>query len=633
MRPLHNLLEYLHHLTDPGTADQITDGELLRRFLDEEDEAAFQTLLRRHGSMVLATCRRILGDQHEAEDCCQATFLVLARKARSILRHGSLGIWLHRVAYHVAINARARAAKQRARERKVAEMASIEPEANPAGESGPELTRLLDEELRRLPEKYRAPLVLCYLEGKTHEEAARELRWPTGSMSRRLARAQQLLQQRLLRRGLAFSGSGLAVALSAQSSSAALPAAFVDATTRAAMPVAAGKAVAASVPSAKVAALVEETVASLSLAKMKVAAVVFLALALATAGAAVTLHPPWNSGTDTKTAEEPPLTTEWGEPVGGVRLRCSCDRDVYSVDRDLIRVTFAVQNVSDSLQHVTLLREGEEFTDVRLIGPNDKEYVVTGSKVAVPEPKSWAGNLRSNWVERVGMTLDPSQIAGGLPPGKYRVRGRFRRLASPDHRQPSAETRLESNETSFTLAPATGPAPVGREERAGCRLSLVLLADKPTWKAGDPPLPFAVVLNRRADDLRGLRFLQANGLTLYYSLLIRDVDGHMRMLNQPARSAGATAAGLGYARLLFHQLDRVPLEKSIGERFEWDPSGELSGDSYFREQLMSTAPSLAPGKYTVSVIYQLAPPDLGRFLSHPDAVRLVSNPIDVEIRD
>jgi RNA polymerase sigma factor (sigma-70 family) len=627
-RPLNHVVDYLHQLADTQTASQpIDDGELLQRFLNDQDEGAFQQLLRRHGPMVLATCRRILGDAHEAEDGFQATFLILARKGRSILRLGSLGTWLHRVAYHVAINARARAAKQLAREREVAQMSSTEPETGPAGA---ELSRLLDEELRGLPDKYRAPLVLCYLEGKTHEEAARELHWPTGSMSRRLARGQQLLQQRLLRRGLAFSVTGFTVALAAQASHATVPVALLDVTTRAAVPVAAGKS-AAGVASAKVAALMEETVAAMALAKIKIAALVFLAMALAVGGAAVA----WPSRPGTAVVEERRPEREWGEPVQGVRLRISCDRDTYRADRDLVRVMFAVQNVSSTSQHVTLLREGEEFTEVRLIGPDNREYVVTGNKAPVREPHSWAGGLGPKWVERVGMMLDPAQIAGGLPPGKYRVRGWFRRQADPNGMDPKTESRLESNETSFTLLGPTAAVPPSGQEVRGCSLSLVLLAERPVWKAGDAPLPFAVVLNRRGDDLGALRFLQTNKLGLYYSLDILGPDGHPAWALQQAQSAGVTPAvnPMAYAQLLFLQLDRIPIGKSMGERFEWDPTGTWLKQGYRREQVMGSSAPVTTGRHTLRVVYQLPDPEREQFASHPEAIRLVSNPIEVEIRN
>jgi RNA polymerase sigma-70 factor (ECF subfamily) len=182
-------------------APEPADGELLERFVLRCDESAFTALVHRHGPMVLGVCRRILNDWQSAEDAFQVTFLVLARKADSLMRPGLLANWLHGVAYRTALKARSRAVRQGVHERQAAAMSPREFRPN---RSVAELREVLDEELSRLPEKYRAPLVLCYLEGKTNEEAARLLHWPLGSMSARLARARGLLRGRLTRHGLVF---------------------------------------------------------------------------------------------------------------------------------------------------------------------------------------------------------------------------------------------------------------------------------------------------------------------------------------------------------------------------------------------------------------------------------------------
>jgi RNA polymerase sigma factor (sigma-70 family) len=177
-----------------------TDSQLLERFAGQQDEAAFAALVRRHGPMVLAVCRRILRDAHDADDAFQATFLVLVRKASVIARPELLGNWLYGVAHRVAVKARAKAARRSEHERRAPALASADPTAEVTKH---ELRAVLDAELRQLPEKYRAPLVLCYLEGKTNAQAARLLGWPTGSISGRLARARELLRERLLSRDLA----------------------------------------------------------------------------------------------------------------------------------------------------------------------------------------------------------------------------------------------------------------------------------------------------------------------------------------------------------------------------------------------------------------------------------------------
>lgn len=184
--------------------DALSDRELLELFVQRREEAAFAALVRRHGPMVLSVCRRVLRHNQDAEDAFQATFLVLVEKARRLQRPESLANWLYGVAYRTALHARQRGARRSAREREAALMSA--PRGDPEVDSQ-ELRRILDEELNRLPEKYRAPLVLCYLEGKTNEEAARVLGWPSGSMSHRLARGRELLRERLQSR---FAGLSIA---------------------------------------------------------------------------------------------------------------------------------------------------------------------------------------------------------------------------------------------------------------------------------------------------------------------------------------------------------------------------------------------------------------------------------------
>ena len=177
-----------------------TDAWLLHRFASHRDEAAFATLVERHGPLVLSVCRRVLATVQDAEDAFQATFLVLARKAGAIREPNLLGNWLYGVASRIARRARVVANKRQARETRMRRLPAAPASASVAGESA-DLRLVLDEELSRLPEKYRLAAGLCYLEGKTNEEAARLLCWPTGTVKGRLARARDLLRQRLIRRG------------------------------------------------------------------------------------------------------------------------------------------------------------------------------------------------------------------------------------------------------------------------------------------------------------------------------------------------------------------------------------------------------------------------------------------------
>lgn len=252
-----------------------SDSRLLERFLADRDEAAFTALVRRHGAMVFGVCRRVLHHEQDAEDAFQATFLILARKAASLRVERSLGGWLHEVAFHLALRARETTARRQSNEKEIHAVTPTEDAAMEA--SRRELRLLLDEELRQLPAKYREPLILCYLEGKTNEQAARQLGWPAGSMSRRLARGRELLRRRLVHRGLTLSVGALTAGLVEQSAAAAVPPGLIASVVRLAV-----QASASAIP-ASVAALVEERVRGMVLARLRMP--LFLALTAMAVGA------------------------------------------------------------------------------------------------------------------------------------------------------------------------------------------------------------------------------------------------------------------------------------------------------------------------------------------------------------
>jgi RNA polymerase sigma factor (sigma-70 family) len=229
--------------------------------------------------MVWGVCRRVLRDHHDAEDAFQATFLVLARRADSISPREKVGNWLYGVAYQTARKARATRARRRLHEGQVSD--APEPAAAPdAPREG--LAELLDRELSRLPDKYRTPIVLCELEGKTHHEAAERLGWPVGTVSGRLSRARAMLAERLTRRGVVPSGGPLAVLLAP---SPGVPATLLSSTARAAGLVAAGRAAVAGVVSSEVAALTGEVLKAMVLSRIKFATrALLLAMTLAGAG-------------------------------------------------------------------------------------------------------------------------------------------------------------------------------------------------------------------------------------------------------------------------------------------------------------------------------------------------------------
>src|SRR5579871_4041877 len=216
---------------DPARVDpEPSDRDLLQRYVDRRDEAAFAALVQRYGPLVLGVCRRVLGHAQDSEDAFQATFFVLARKAGAITKGASMGGWLYRVAYRIARKLKGRQARRQLREREAREFAAAE--ETPAW-VWRELRAVLDEEVNRLPDKYRLPFILCYLNGKTNEEAARQLACPVGTLASRLAWARERLRTRLTHRGVVVSAAVLAGGLTAQAGPVALTGPLAEATVRA----------------------------------------------------------------------------------------------------------------------------------------------------------------------------------------------------------------------------------------------------------------------------------------------------------------------------------------------------------------------------------------------------------------
>jgi RNA polymerase sigma-70 factor (ECF subfamily) len=251
-----------------GVVGSFTDEQLLERYLahkDETAEEAFAELVRRHGPMVLGVCRRILGDAHQAEDAFQATFLILARKAASVVRREKVASWLYVVAVRTAREACTRAARRRAREGRVGTRIYVEP----ADEGFPdELRTILDEELARLPARHRDPVVLCELEGLSRPEAARRLGIPEGTLSSRLARAKARLRDRLVSRGVSLPAAAVSAILIREARAVTVPLSLLESTVQAATLVAAGPTAIAAI-SAPVASLSEGVLKTMFIAKLK----------------------------------------------------------------------------------------------------------------------------------------------------------------------------------------------------------------------------------------------------------------------------------------------------------------------------------------------------------------------------
>jgi RNA polymerase sigma factor (sigma-70 family) len=271
----------LRHLRGLMATDASADRELVDRFASQRDERAFEALLQRHGPMVLGVCRRVLANGADADDAFQATFLTLAGKANSIGKRESVGGWLYQVAYRTALQTKVRAVVRQRRERKTGGRTSPDPLEELTGR---ELLLVLDEELHNLPERWRAPLVACYLEGKTRDEAAGQLGWTLGTLKRRLEQGRTRLRQRLSQRGLELPAALMTIGVA----TAAVPAALASST-------AAGALAAAGQP-----------LRALSLGKSPVVAVLLLTMGLGFAGAMLLgHHTPAAEGTADKSPPPP----------------------------------------------------------------------------------------------------------------------------------------------------------------------------------------------------------------------------------------------------------------------------------------------------------------------------------------
>jgi RNA polymerase sigma factor (sigma-70 family) len=305
-------VQQLESLWDTGTLTGMSDAQLLARFSETRDsrrDSAFGELITRHGPMVMGVCRQVLRRPHDADDAFQATFLVLVRKARSIQVRESLGPWLYSVAYRTALRARSTALRYR--------QGDWEPQANgPTPEEHAcqlDLRPLVQEELGRLPEKYRAPIVLCHLEGKSHEEAARMLRWPIGTVSGRLSRGRDLLRSRLERRGVAVPSVLLSANWLAGTSNS-VPSALLESTLGAVLRL--GAPAAASSP---VLTLMQGVLNAMLIHKLKVAAMVMIVAGCITGGAGVWGYraggSPAAPAQDTAPADEQKPADESAKPV------------------------------------------------------------------------------------------------------------------------------------------------------------------------------------------------------------------------------------------------------------------------------------------------------------------------------
>jgi RND family efflux transporter MFP subunit len=278
-RRMARVLDQLLRTAAPGDGG-LSDAQLLERYAVGADEAAFELLVWRHRRLVFGVCRRVLRDFHDAEDAFQATFLTLARKARSIDKREALASWLYKVAYRVALTAQADRARRAAHGRALGTAGETAAPGDPA--PPPEqrdLWAAVDEEVSRLPERFRTAIVLCYFQGLTVEEAAAHLGCPRGTVASRLARARDRLRARLTRRGLTLTAGLVAAGVSHAGAAAAVPDRLVLATARAVGQAVAGKVAIESGISGRAAALSEEVLKTMLFRKLTTGALVVVAFA------------------------------------------------------------------------------------------------------------------------------------------------------------------------------------------------------------------------------------------------------------------------------------------------------------------------------------------------------------------
>ena len=280
---LKGVLRHIRNMVGAGQTRDLSDPDLIDRFVQDRDEAAFAAILERHGPLVLGVCRRSLRSEHHAEDACQATFLVFARKAASIRKRESLASWLHGVASRVARKLQADIKRRAARDVSVTDL--IRPDTTNEI-SWREGLAVLDEELNRLPATYRASLVFCYLQGRTHEDAARELGCSLGALRGRLERGRECLRRRLVKRGVAIPAALVGTTLVSTQATAAVPATLAVVTVKAAVTFARGRTV-EGIVTAPVVQLTEGVIKTMSVTKIKMLGMLGVALGMVCAGVLV----------------------------------------------------------------------------------------------------------------------------------------------------------------------------------------------------------------------------------------------------------------------------------------------------------------------------------------------------------
>ncbi len=494
-------LRQISHLFGGGTVTGLSDAQLLDRFLVDGDSAAFEALVERHGPMVLSVCRGVLRDFNDAEDAFQATFLILVKKARTIRGRQALGGWLYQVAHRVAIQANGAAARRRAREREAGEMIAA------SATSGPhvpdDLLPALHQEIARLPEKYRLPVVLCDLEGLPQAEVAGQLNWSERTLRRRLAEARDRLKARLARRGLALDGATLGAVFLGEAR-AAVPPAWNAAAVRAALHTI-NPSLAAGAASTAARSLTQEVLKTMSVRKLTMASATLLGAGVMAWAASAALAPRDNQPSKpapaaarrTAPAPRPEADAEPPDAVGTFPARGRVlDPDGQPVAGAGVYVRHHAEigwGVLDSMAARQKGRVASTDADGRFHFDLDKGasdvsfYGEIGwhkAQVAVAAP-----GFAPAWVE-VGEMVKRGEMALRLVRDDLPVRGR---VLDPQGRPvPGVAVRIraiwEVNDGVDLDAMLTSGAVDEKTSQTARRYGVVLGSATPTWQGNPAPL-------------------------------------------------------------------------------------------------------------------------------------------------
>jgi RNA polymerase sigma factor (sigma-70 family) len=385
------LVRRLRTATAGPAGDDATDAALLERYVESRDDQAFAAIVQRHGPLVWGVCRRLLADRQDAEDAFQTTFLVLARKAAAVSPRHPVANWLHGVARRTALKARALAARRRRRECPVDDMPD---RATTPPDGWADVRGAIDEELTRLPPRFRAVVLLCDLEGKTRSQAARHLGVPAGTVAGWLWRARAVLAKRLSRRGVGLSGASLAAGLVQYEASATMPASVVSSTVDSAARFAAGT-VGAGALRAPVATLTQGVLRSMWLSKLR--AVLAVALAAGILGTAVTglaIHA--TAGEEPKPKAPPdakgnrPVADRAGDPPDLRKIKQEVDRlraELDALKKQVSAAPTAAPAPKDDSEPVLAIRI---YPVAQLMGDGDKDDSLVRVITNTVRPASWS---------------------------------------------------------------------------------------------------------------------------------------------------------------------------------------------------------------------------------------------------